>query len=147
MNSTVRGMNSNLLIGGNSCNRGVNNNSCVASHFTSVGNSTGLAGALTNPCGVNSSLQREVSPLGENNVLSRAIKNCNAVPSVIIKDLEILDKSSSSSIPSCNLYTGRQPQSYDPSVNSQPVVTDKINYKQSLISTWMSTERDVTPDS
>ncbi|KAL1463048.1 hypothetical protein WDU94_014839 [Cyamophila willieti] len=78
---------------------------------------------------------------------SRSNKNCNTgVPSDIIKDLEILDKPSASTIPSCNLYASPVRTGYDPKVNtncSQVTVTDKINYKQSLISSWMNQERDV----
>lgn len=148
--NSSRGTHSNLLIGGNACR--VNN--CVSSLFNSgniapcgnntvpspfVTNSTRLEGTLNNPCG-------SPAETTENNAFVRVVKNCNAVPSDIIKDLEILDKPSSSSIPSCNLYSGRQ-STYDPSVNSQPVVTDKINYKQSFISTWMTNERDVNPES
>uniref|UniRef100_A0A8D8ZZM0 BMP and activin membrane-bound inhibitor homolog n=1 Tax=Cacopsylla melanoneura TaxID=428564 RepID=A0A8D8ZZM0_9HEMI len=74
---------------------------------------------------------------------SRSNKNCNTgVPSDIIKDLEILDKPSASTIPSCNIYSSPIRTGYDPKVNSQVTVTDKINYKQSLISSWMNQERE-----
>ncbi|KAI5711207.1 hypothetical protein M8J76_011229 [Diaphorina citri] len=146
MNSGGRGLNAILPCGGNILPGRVINNSSDPLNPQSSG-SHSLRGMISNSCTGTTSFPHAL-PISSlvDNATCRSMKNCNAVSSDIIKDLEILDKPSSSNIPPCNVYSGRPTQGCELSVNSQANVSDKINYKKSFISSWMSSERDVTTD-